>query len=1436
MRSKHLLLMLLIALITPLAANAQTLTVCNGTETSENIPVFGEHADFDETTSEFVIPDTLLSDMSGKDITSLKFYISVPAGGYWSAVFKVYMKEITETTLDAITGPDDCTVVYTGTLDGTGTEMTIPFNDYYTYQGGNLLIGTYVEEGSYDYTASFYGIEAETGASMYSYYENEFPTPLSFLPKTTFTYETYTTCEKPDGLAAALTPGNGTIATLSWTEIGSAENWVVQYGTDETFDDNTYTEVEVSDTPAQDLTGLTPDTTYYARVKADCGSGDESNWSDIISFTPTDAHTILVCDGTETNEYIPICGFYADYNQHNQMIYPATNFTKINGMYITKMLFYLESWDTDHHSDVGDWTISLGETTATVLDTLNDSDSLTQVYSGPMTFNRDHTTMTITFTEPYTYNGGNLLVDFDHTTNGEWNDAAFWGIATNHNASYNDLFEEGYFSFLPKVTFTVATCPSPINLTPTLTPGDGTVATLFWTEIGSAENWVLQYGTDETFAANTYTEVEVSDTTAQDLTDLTPETTYYARVKADCGSGDESAWSNIISFTPTDAYALTVCDGTATNQYIPFDGYNADSNQHNQMIYPSSSLTELNGMSITQLVFYLADWDTDHDGDVGDWTISLGETTATTLTGLDNTTQLTSVYSGPMTFNSDHTTMTITFTDPYTYNGGNLLVDFNHLGSSYNRAYFYGISTNYYASYNNYEDELFEFLPKTTFMYELPEACPKPTGLAVSNIMHTSADLSWNGISDNYNVQYREAAYDTYSFFESFENASDYADWQFISNNTENTIEVSSEESRTGIYSVKFSSYYQASDYNQYLVTPELNVSGTLKFYYSSPEGRPETFKVGYSSTVGDVTNESAWIWGDEVIASRTAWQLFEMPIPEGAKYVAINYFSYYEFYLCIDDFGFVESTVPAGEWQTSTTCTESTSLSSLTANTTYDVRVQADCGGDQTSSWRATSFTTLGDYDKVFTTAGNWDEADNWTPTGVPTRLQNAFIHANVTIPSGCVATAHKVTIEGTPEPTITLASGGQFLHSTDDLPMTVELTIPGYGTSTDGGYRLISIPSYENVNPVDVENLLVGDYDLYAFDATEEDEWRNYKATPRPFDILYWGKGYLYANQANKTLRHTGTVDATNGFNYPITGDLEVTTGNVFGNWILIGNSLVSNLYLSYRDSISNPAEANFYVMNEAGNGFVAASGPLAPGQGAFVEYSVDGFVVGSTADPNPDTHTGVLNMNLSDNNAVIDNARLRFGKGRGLGKFSFRENSSKLYIPQDDKDYAVVYAEPQGEMPVSFKAENNGSYTLSFNTENVEFGYLHLIDNMTGADIDLLSGDCGSKSAMTAPSYTFEAKTTDYASRFKLVFSTGNGVNDESFAFISDGNIIVNAGPSTGSGTSILQVVDVMGRIMMQEENATRVSTSGMTPGVYVLRLINGDSVRTQKIVVK
>ena len=142
--------------------------------------------------------------------------------------------------------------------------------------------------------------------------------------------------------------------------------------------------------------------------------------------------------------------------------------------------------------------------------------------------------------------------------------------------------------------------------------------------------------------------------------------------------------------------------------------------------------------------------------------------------------------------------------------------------------------------------------------------------------------------------------------------------------------------------------------------------------------------------------------------------------------------------------------------------------------------------------------------------------------------------------------------------------------------------------------------------------------------------------------------------------------------------------------------------------------------------------------------------------------------------------------------------------------------------GEIPVNFEAKENGTYTLSFANKEVSFAYLHLIDNMTGIETDLLVN----------PSYSFEARTTDYESRFKLVFATGNNSNEDNFAYYSNGNWVIN-----NDGRATLQLVDVNGRILKSENiNGCANVNFNAAAGVYMIRLINGDNVMVQKVVVR
>jgi hypothetical protein len=400
----------------------------------------------------------------------------------------------------------------------------------------------------------------------------------------------------------------------------------------------------------------------------------------------------------------------------------------------------------------------------------------------------------------------------------------------------------------------------------------------------------------------------------------------------------------------------------------------------------------------------------------------------------------------------------------------------------------------------------------------------------------------------------------------------------------------------------------------------------------------------------------------------------------------------------------------------------------------------------------------------------------------------------------------------------------------------------VAGYGQG-NGGWVLIASPLASDVNPEDVNGLCTNAFDLYRFNQGAELEWENWKSQANNDDHYHFdlenGRGYLYATQTDTILRFSGIL---------YDGDGEVTltkTGNVsFEGWNLIGNPFGTAKTLG-----SKP----FYRMNDLGTEIIATeTSTVAAMEGIFVVANTNGETVTFAEPTRGDESEERIIINLCNNAAVIDRAIVRLGEGETLPKFQMRDNSTKIYIPQGGEEYAIASVSRDvsrnvssgkdipsvgdvsrnvstNEVPVHFKASENGTYAISVNVDNMEMGYLHLIDNLTGADIDLLDV---AHNVSTAPSYTFTAKTTDYASRFRLVFAPVCGDADddnEAFAFISNGNIIVN-------GTGMLQVVDVMGRIIVSRDGVHTVSTTGMTPGVYVLRLINENDIKVQKIVVR
>lgn len=393
----------------------------------------------------------------------------------------------------------------------------------------------------------------------------------------------------------------------------------------------------------------------------------------------------------------------------------------------------------------------------------------------------------------------------------------------------------------------------------------------------------------------------------------------------------------------------------------------------------------------------------------------------------------------------------------------------------------------------------------------------------------------------------------------------------------------------------------------------------------------------------------------------------------------------------------------------------------------------------------------------------------------------------------------------------------------------------IMGYG-SGNGRWYLIASPLVGETAPT--SRFYNGEYDLYRFNQSAILEWENWKQEGEHYHFnLTNGQGYLYASSTNRALWLTGTPYTSSG-EIPLDYDASAPR---FPGWNLIGNPF------GKAATLDMPS----YKMNAAGTALEpqVENSTVACMEGVFVQATGTGqsatFTPANSKGRGEGNAVPLLNISVNKvvepvetpaATAAIDNAIIRFDGGPSLGKFSFGEGG-KIYVKQDGKDYAIasvggrdVSRNVSTEVPVNFEAKANGTYTLAFATEAVAFSYLHLIDNMTGADIDLLA----------TPTYTFTAKTGDYASRFRLVFSNcEDAIGDNAFAYIdASGNIIITDGPSTGAGTYMLQMVDALGRVVVSRRGdvSGNVSTAGMTPGVYVLRLINGEDVRVQKLVVR
>lgn len=365
-----------------------------------------------------------------------------------------------------------------------------------------------------------------------------------------------------------------------------------------------------------------------------------------------------------------------------------------------------------------------------------------------------------------------------------------------------------------------------------------------------------------------------------------------------------------------------------------------------------------------------------------------------------------------------------------------------------------------------------------------------------------------------------------------------------------------------------------------------------------------------------------------------------------------------------------------------------------------------------------------------------------------------------------------------------------------------------------TSDGWYLIAAP-VGTTAAASIGNLTSNSYDLFRFNQAVENEWENYNDDTHGHNhfALEPGRGYLYANSNDVTL--TFFDQSTSNSNDVTLTYSGANTNPKMRGWNLIGNPFATTATIKDSDINAKP----FYRMNNTHTDLIpeTTTGNVNPMEGIFVHTTTNNEVVTftKTATRATESNDNLVVIDLSaEKGNVIDRAIVRFDEGETLPKFQLKDNSTKLYIQQGGKDYAIAFAYRMGMLPLNFKAEKTGKYTLGFSGENMNG--VKLIDKIANVTVDL-----GIENE-----YSFIGMPNDREDRFALVFSSASSeTSHDVFAYQNGNEIVVN-------GEGILEVFDVTGRkVMITTINGVQTLNS-LNTGFYIFRL----NEKTQKIVVR
>ncbi len=441
-----------------------------------------------------------------------------------------------------------------------------------------------------------------------------------------------------------------------------------------------------------------------------------------------------------------------------------------------------------------------------------------------------------------------------------------------------------------------------------------------------------------------------------------------------------------------------------------------------------------------------------------------------------------------------------------------------------------------------------------------------------------------------------------------------------------------------------------------------------------------------------------------------------------------------------------------------------------------------------------------------------------------------------------------------------------GMLSHATDNVPATVQRYIPG----NVWDYHLLSSPVPQSI--ANSGFIPVAGYDLYCYEEASM-TWVNYKNTstsPTFMEVngpdFVPGRGYMVAyNESNPTKSFAGLLN-----NGSISVDITADAANpTYQGFNLVGNPYVSAIDWKAasgwgRASLHQTSGGyDFWVYNEtAGNygtynsSLVSNDGTngttryIPSGQGFFVRAASSGSLSMNNnirVQQNPtflksdSLYIPTLKLHVSAPNGFSDEVLVQFnstGNISGSPKMqSIQETAPNLWVQNGSERHSIHFpGQPSAKtIPLSLQSGISGQHSISapLITGLDSQSTITLLDTKTNFSHNLLQ---------TSP-YTFTSDPSDNPNRFFIVFGGSIGIKEADSptgfsCYYLNGSLVISLSDPVSSGR--LSIFTPSGQLIMRSALPEGMNTyslqTSLSPGVYIVSLVNGSAAQSRKLIVQ